>query len=342
MVEKIIKEQREFWNDYDFPFFLVTLRPSLSETSQWGTGLYNTFELVWIKRKFEKDLFAHLISHEHFHTWNNHKIPYDGPKYYWISEGFTDYYAALFLLRAGIISIEKYIKTYNDIISKYYRSPIRNESIESIVGKRHSKEIGFIKIPYWKGTIIAHNWNCQIKESTSGKASLDNIMFDLLRESIKTKKSTTEEKINRIIKKYIGRDVYEDIKKYVDKGQTVPLDKNALGPCCKIKKIKLKELHVGFDGPKSIKSKIIQGVEIGGPAHEAGLRDGQVILEEHTSIPPQVDELITMKLKEKDGKIKTVKYYPVGKKEYEVPQYILDKDFYEKNKKVCLEWFGIN
>src|SRR5690606_18427521 len=65
--------------------------------------------------------FLGLVSHEYFHTWNVKRIkpaafaPYDflrenHTELLWVFEGFTSYYDDLFLLRAGLIDEDAYLR----------------------------------------------------------------------------------------------------------------------------------------------------------------------------------------------------------------------------------------
>jgi len=81
--------------------------------------------------------FAELAAHEFFHAWNVKRIrdralgPFDYTKenytrLLWFHEGFTEHMQALVLLRAGLISVERYLKDLAEDWTKYAARPGRN------------------------------------------------------------------------------------------------------------------------------------------------------------------------------------------------------------------------
>ncbi|MFC1845545.1 hypothetical protein ACFLX2_00280 [Candidatus Dependentiae bacterium] len=325
LTEKIVHEERSFWNDFNYPYFFVLLIPSESETSFWGTGLYNGFCLTWKNRVFNREATAFILAHELFHNWvgSNGKIKMGQAEYYWFSEGFTDYYAALILLRIGIISFENYVKRYNNVLFNYFTSPARNYPSKKAIELRHTSW-RIEKLPHYQGNIIAQEWNTNIKAKSNGKYSLDNIMLDLKNAARGADLALSfNSLLEQVSKKYLKKEVLADIKKYIIDGQTIQPTTNALGPCCSLEIKKMKEFDEGCKLGLSIQKGKIIGVKKDGPAYKAGLRDGQIILKWDTVVPPQKNSLIKLKIKDLDGSIKTVRYYPKGKREFDVPQYVV-------------------
>jgi len=81
--------------------------------------------------------FAELAAHEFFHAWNVKRIrdralgPFDYSKenytnLLWFHEGFTDYMQGLILLRAGRLTVERYLKDLGEDYSRYRARPGRN------------------------------------------------------------------------------------------------------------------------------------------------------------------------------------------------------------------------
>jgi predicted metalloprotease with PDZ domain len=87
----------------------------------------------------------HLFARELFHAWNPQRLGgfeevggVEDERLYWFSEGFTDYYASLLLLRAGLISLDDYLARYNSSIKDYYASPVRLLTAAEMVQKRRT------------------------------------------------------------------------------------------------------------------------------------------------------------------------------------------------------------
>jgi predicted metalloprotease with PDZ domain len=81
--------------------------------------------------------FAELAAHEFFHVWNVKRIhdrvlgPFDYSKenytrLLWFHEGFTEYMQGLVLLRAGLLTPERYLKDLAESWTRYQARPGRN------------------------------------------------------------------------------------------------------------------------------------------------------------------------------------------------------------------------
>jgi len=92
----LIRLERDFWRDSDFPYFVVTLAPFGSgQSGSGGGGFPNAFNLHSTPQgPFSTGLLS-LLAHETFHTWNPLKLgrirsPEQNTN--WFTEGFTTYY----------------------------------------------------------------------------------------------------------------------------------------------------------------------------------------------------------------------------------------------------------
>jgi predicted metalloprotease with PDZ domain len=81
--------------------------------------------------------FAELAAHEFFHAWNVKRIhdrvlgPFDYTKenytrLLWFHEGFTEHMQGFILLRAGLLSVERYLKDLAEDWTRYTARPGRN------------------------------------------------------------------------------------------------------------------------------------------------------------------------------------------------------------------------
>lgn len=97
---RIITAGREFFDDYDFPFFLVTLLPTDdSPGNALGEARAQGFSLFTSSQQTDLNGLFSLLAHEMFHLWNPGRIGGLGndERLYWFSEGFTDYFASIIL-----------------------------------------------------------------------------------------------------------------------------------------------------------------------------------------------------------------------------------------------------
>lgn len=351
LLETIIKTERNFWNDYDFPFFLVTTIPIEENNSIMGTCLHNSFVTFLGPQKSPLKKLAHNFSHEHFHTWNGKKIRKQSPEklMYWFSEGFTDYYAFLLNLRSGLISLEEYIEEYNDRLYYLYTSPVKNKPNNTLLKNMWNNQKNlfsylyqFQKLPYLRGQVLAHHWNAKIKKKTAEKYSLDNVMLDILHQATKNNKVISAQLFDELIKKYLPSGVIDDIEKYINKGKTIIFDRNSLGPCCTLVWNKVKNItSLGFETEFKNETEIIINVNKKSDAFKKGIRTGQTILKCEIPFHARSDKLIEVKVKNLDKTEKNIQFYPEGNKIFDVPQYVFDKNYFKQNTNECLEWFGI-
>lgn len=338
-VEKIINNERSFWNDHNFPYFLVSLIPVKTDTEGMaGTGLTNAFILA-LKSNHTLDYPVwYVISHEAFHTWNRPDIFEVTEKnqvyYYWFSEGFTDYYADLLNLRLGLITLPEYIKNYNKVLVDYYISPVSSSTIEQ-VKENFWKNFAMQKLPYQQGRILANNWNTQIKLASDNNYSLDNFMRAVINFS-KNNSKINLEKMSHIAKDYKKHDLTKDIQN-IYSGKKLTPAKNALGSCVNLSYKITAPYSPGFDINLSKEKHKILFLNPNSRAHAAGLRENQNLVS-IKDYPDDISKMIEITIKENDL-LKTVKYYPYKGEKKIIPQYILDQSKWKTHPEHCLVWF---
>ena len=67
----LVCTHRAFWNDFDFPHYLIALAPNRFFGTYFdGTGLHNAFTMsAWSTFGVPGPQFDYLIGHEHLHIW---------------------------------------------------------------------------------------------------------------------------------------------------------------------------------------------------------------------------------------------------------------------------------
>jgi predicted metalloprotease with PDZ domain len=160
-IVRIIRIERTFWKDENFPYYLVTLVPfDTGQSGSGGGGFSNAFSIHTAPEgPFSSGLLS-LLAHEIFHTWNPYKLgrmrsPAEG--IYWFTEGFTTYYQDLLLWRSGLLSGDAYFQALNRILRDYHLSPVKNISLrELIVRSREGQVKG--RISYERGARRHYGW----------------------------------------------------------------------------------------------------------------------------------------------------------------------------------------
>lgn len=232
MIQTILLEERTFWNDFNFPFFLVTVFPIEGDSDQGGTGRVNSFALFLTEDRQLDYRMKRLLAHEIFHTWLGEKINLAGPEslLYWFSEGFSDYYARLLLLRAGLISLDDYINEYNEVWNQYAKSPARSAKNEQLADGFWN-EGDFNKLTYHRGDILAHNINLAIVKNSGWKKNLDDMMHDLYKRSQEEELLVSAGSLSNLIRFYGGDQVLADVMKVLNSGSAIKTLPDVLGPC---------------------------------------------------------------------------------------------------------------
>ena len=139
--------------------------------------------------------WLNLASHEYFHAWNGKRLrPVElGPFDYeneiytralWFVEGITEYYADLFLVRAGVATRDEYLDALSAQIRSLQTTPGRLEqSAEAasydawIKYYRTDENSPNTSISYYvKGAVIGFLLDANVRRLTAGSKSLDDVM----------------------------------------------------------------------------------------------------------------------------------------------------------------------
>ena len=199
----------------------------INSQASFGISFHNRNRSAYLNQLF-------FIAHEFFHLYNVKTIrpielgPFDYDREVftsglWISEGFTSYYEALLLKRAGITTPEEALQKHNN--------PIR--SIENAEGRMHmslrqsSYDIWLnffnrstnenTRISYYtKGQTLGLLTDLFIRQMTDNMKSLDDVMRSLYHDfHIAQRRGFTEEEYWSVCAGVAGQPLIE-IREYVD------------------------------------------------------------------------------------------------------------------------------
>jgi predicted metalloprotease with PDZ domain len=143
-VAKIVRQQLSMWGSLPYERY-VFLNILVDGNGRGGLEHKNSCCVIAsrysTRTRASYVSWLELISHEFFHTWNVKRLrpvelgpfDYENENYtraLWFSEGFTEYYGALMLVRAGITKPEEYLKGAS-MIEKLQTTPGRlTQSVE--------------------------------------------------------------------------------------------------------------------------------------------------------------------------------------------------------------------
>ena len=300
-LQKTIGMEREFWHDDNFPYFLVTWKPfDVDHGSGDGSAFTNAF-WIYMSRLDALSSQVGQIAHENFHEWNPGRmgaLPESSSQVAWFTEGFTRYYADDLLNRARMLRLHVYLDGLNRDLVLFPRSTD----------------------PYGRGRVIAFWLNEQIRRNTKNRSSLDNVMFDLVRDN---DRRLTQKRVLATIDRYLSRPARRQLEQAVQNGGVLQMPPDAFGACAQLSMDKLVLFDLGFDFPVSMKAHRVTGVRPDGPAFRAGLRDGQA-LQGWSVYNDQPDKEARLDIRV-DGAKKSIRYYPRGET-VTMPQYHVRQD----------------
>jgi predicted metalloprotease with PDZ domain len=247
--------------------------------------------------------FLGLCSHEYFHTWNVKRIkpaafaPYDlqvenYTPLLWLFEGFTSYYDDLMLVRSGIIGEASYFKLLAKTIGSVLRGSGRTkqsvaESSFDAWSKyyRQDENAANALISYYtKGSLIALAFDLTIRARTGGAKSLDDVMLALWERYGRdfypsVGRGVTEDEVEALFDEVSGLKLRQSFERYVRGTDDLPLAKLYAPFGVKLqdeRKSGKPSLDAGIG--RDTGGAKLTNVHEGGPAHEAGLSAGDIII----------------------------------------------------------------
>jgi predicted metalloprotease with PDZ domain len=256
------------------------------------------------------------MAHEVFHHWDPMSM---GPRESsevatWFAEGFTTYYAGVIALRGGLTTYNEYLGYLNTWLRRYQSSSLRQMKQADWKAVAHSSGEGY-ELPHERGATIALWADAAIRARTGGKASLDNVMLDLVKQAqSSTPPDFTEERLISAFVPHLSAEEITQLKSMAIEGAAVRLP-GKLGSCAELKEKSEAVVDPGFDQKASFAQKRVVGVVPDGPAYRAGIRDGQELF--RWSIyndDPSEEALLGVVI---NGERKMITFSPAGRKETE-------------------------
>lgn len=232
-LNKIIQQQRTFWNDYSQDLQTVTLVktheecPNVEECnySVGGTGLTNSFACMASDNLgVDNNRMNWLFSHELFHHWLGDLIRNQKEeREYWFSEGFTDYYSYKLLLRNDMMTPIEFINKANtEVIKPHYSSPIKNAANNEITVERFWSDYQWEKLPYQRGWLYAFYLDAQIK-NLNAEFSLDDVMRNILKITKESALPLNEDVFLQALEPFANPDFRPEFTNYIENGQPIDL-----------------------------------------------------------------------------------------------------------------------
>lgn len=221
----------------DVPFRTYTVLQIADSSFAGGSGLEHANSHVDIVTPLliGNPMLNGLYAHEIFHAWNAERlrpaamVPYRYDRrqptpLLWISEGVTDYYADLALVRGGLITPDQFYALTTQKIDQVASTPpvaLEDASLDTWL----SPTDGTAYIYYPKGSLAGLLLDIMIRDASDNRSSLDSVLRALYRDTFaKGRGFTDAEWWAAVTRAGAGRDFEEFEQRYVDGREPFPWD----------------------------------------------------------------------------------------------------------------------
>jgi predicted metalloprotease with PDZ domain len=281
-VERIIRLERNWFNDYDQPFYDIVI--SRRGDFIAGYAPENGF-FCFVRKDISRDQLNVLLAHELFHNWLPNKLRirqekgFSSVRFEWFSEGFTDYFARKILLEAKLLTAQKFAELVNQDIYNIADNPhSRDTYIDLVAAIKSGKYMtAYKKLSYYRGALIALNWDTQIRRDGE-KRDLSDFIRDLYLIAAKTNGEISEQAFYEFAGRY-KLDARSDLERFITKGGQIPIPPDGLGLGFGLINVERPSFDPGFSLDETFKTRTISGVVESGPAYNAGLRSGMAFVD---------------------------------------------------------------
>jgi predicted metalloprotease with PDZ domain len=174
-----------------------------------------------------------VYAHEIFHAWNVKRLrpaemwPYEyaheqPTSWLWVSEGVTDYYADLSLVRSGVTDSATFFETTAGKIGEIRELTPFGLDDASLSAWIHPTD-GTADAYYPKGSLAGLMLDILIRDASDNKHSLDDVMRGLYRDAYKAGKGFTGEQWWKAVESAAGGKSFVDFNsRYVDGREPYP------------------------------------------------------------------------------------------------------------------------
>ena len=184
-IRRIVETYVDLWGDVPYNHYTFIF------TAGTGGGLEHltSTTIGCSLNALRRNVRSHVgvTAHEYFHVWNVKRMrpralgPFDytganRTKDLWISEGLTDYYTNVGLLRSGIYDMEAFERTYERAIAGFEANPahllVSPEEASWTVWEDQFSRISY----YLQGEVLGLALDLLIRDATDNRKSLDDAL----------------------------------------------------------------------------------------------------------------------------------------------------------------------
>lgn len=226
---------RAFYRDTSTSPYRVFVRAIPGVAQLGGTALGRSFMLGTGMGAADSTVHGprETLAHEMGHMWIGGLAGGGTGGTTWFQEGLNVFYTRLLLLRSGLDSANAYERSINSSARAYYSSPFRNASADSLAKVGFAAGIGAgsaQNVPYQRGSLYFADVDYQIRQASSGKRRLDDVILPLFERRRRGEQIDRTSLVDALVAE-IGAKAREQFDAVILRGETLDVASGAFGPC---------------------------------------------------------------------------------------------------------------
>lgn len=250
-----------------------------------------------------------LVAHEMAHTWPAMQGEHGDTA--WYSEGAAEYYSLALSWRAGALSVDRVVATLNERANAYYSNPYRGLSNPE-AAKRFWTDPIAQTVPYGRGFFYLLQTEAAIRKASGGARSLDDVVKAIRRRQDAGQPHGLPAWLE-LVGAEIGADAAKAGYEAMASGALIAPPAELYGGCLAVEPYKVRPFQLGFARASLNDDRIIRDLEPGSAAAQAGVRDGDTVVDVGDLVEVRKDEALPLDLKLRRGdEVLTVSYLPRG------------------------------
>jgi hypothetical protein len=227
---KVFAAERAFFLDEDPTPYSVFVRVIDSHGDRANGIGQETSYLSWIgpRTTFARRLKVN-IAHEMLHRWLGLRLRLQGPEgtAYWFSEGFTVHYSNVIAFRAGLLSVDEFLESINDIATRHFNNK-RADASNDVIRRDFFRDPDVSIVPYTRGALYAAELDGALR--AQGKRTLDEVMRELYANA-RNRDGLRADAVRQLVERELGKSGVERYDAVIVRGEHPLPAADAYGPC---------------------------------------------------------------------------------------------------------------